>query len=141
MPRRIPQFSFVSCSANFEWISIEDKKDYFVSTMERELRELRGMKNAFIKVCPHYGELRKRVKSVNGKYCSQHLCIDIVLLGTGPKELRRPGVRLGAEVKVVLQGPLRLGLLQGDQGQINGYSGCGSHLSHVLHFCMKKHAL
>ena len=64
MPWRTPQFSFVSCSANFEWISIEDKKDYFVSTMERELRELRGMKNAFIKVCSPYAELRKRVKSV-----------------------------------------------------------------------------
>lgn len=38
-------------SANFEWIKIEDKKDYFVNTMERELRELRGMKTNFIKVC------------------------------------------------------------------------------------------
>ena len=53
---------FLICSANFEWIQIEDKKDYFVSTMERELRELRGMKNAFIKVCPLYAELRKGVK-------------------------------------------------------------------------------
>ena len=38
-------------SANFEWIKIEDKKDYFVNTMQRELRELRGMKTNFIKVC------------------------------------------------------------------------------------------
>jgi len=36
-------------SANFEWIKIEDKKDYFVNTMQRELRELRGMKTNFIK--------------------------------------------------------------------------------------------
>ena len=50
---------FLIYSANFEWIQIEDKKDYFVSTMERELRELRGMKNAFIKVCPEYAKLRK----------------------------------------------------------------------------------
>ena len=49
-------------SANFEWIQIEDKKDYFVSTMERELRELRGMKNAFIKVCSQFTELKKELK-------------------------------------------------------------------------------
>ena len=51
---------FLIYSANFEWIQIEDKKDYFVSTMERELRELRGMKNAFIKVCPENAKLKKK---------------------------------------------------------------------------------
>ena len=100
--RHLNSVLFLIYSANFEWIQIEDKKDYFVSTMKRELRELRGMKNAFIKACPQYTELRRRVKSVIGKYCSLQLCTDIVLLGTGAKELRRPGVRLGAKVKVVL---------------------------------------
>ena len=37
-------------------MKIEDKKDYFVSTMERELRELRGMKTSFIKVCTVRGD-------------------------------------------------------------------------------------